>query len=88
MVNDIVNPSVQLCPFGHLVTLFEDIISINDADYEFSMHDYIKNIIVSSYPNALHVVHLNSEDLVYHFDDVYNLFYMSIMHVLMISESW
>ena len=50
--------------------------------------DLINDKIYSPHPRALHVVHINAEDLIYHFADVHEIFNSNLIPVIMISETW
>jgi hypothetical protein len=88
MANRHLNGTVNIpFPFWHLPEAFDSDISIS-SDIHDNISDCIKNNIVLPFPKALHVVHINAEDLICHFGDVHELFFSSGVHVILISESW
>jgi hypothetical protein len=74
-------------PFWHFQNLSDSDISIN-SDILNNIKDTISNNITLPFPDALHVVHINSEDLLCHFADIHELFFSSGVHIILISETW
>jgi hypothetical protein len=74
-------------PFKHLCDLNSDNDSII-SDVILNIQDTIATNIVLPFPSAFHVVHINAEDLLCHFADVYNLFFSSGINVILISVTW
>lgn len=79
--------TAELFPFWHLPEAFSDDISIS-SDAINNICNLIQTNIVLPFPKALHVVHINAEDLLCHFGDVHELFFNSGIHIILISESW
>jgi hypothetical protein len=71
-------------PFWHLADVDNDILSIS-SNIINHICDQLKTDITLPFPSALHVVHINAEDLICHFGDVHELFFASNIHVILIS---
>jgi hypothetical protein len=74
-------------PFWHFQNLSDSDISIN-SDIVLNIKNTISTNITAPFPEALHIVHLNVEDLICHFSDVHELFFSSGIHIILISETW
>jgi hypothetical protein len=73
-------------PFFHLYASNSDNDSMDSAIIS-NIQDTIANNITLPFSNAFHVVHINAEDLLCHFGDIYNLFFSSDIHAILISET-
>lgn len=74
-------------PFWHLQDLDSDSDSI-DSNIISNIKDNISNDITLPFPDALHVVHINAEDIICHFGDIYQLFSSSGIHIILVGETW
>jgi hypothetical protein len=88
MANQLLDGTVdEPFPFYQLFDDFDNDITIN-SDIANNIYDSIQNNIVLPFPKALHVIHINAEDLICHFSDVHELFFSSGVHVILVSETW
>jgi hypothetical protein len=55
---------------------------------DFTVKELLCKLICNPHPRALHVVHLNAEDLLYHFSEVHEIFNNLPIQVILVSETW